>query len=53
MTNIGELTIGVKVDKSGLTAATKEVQTEMKKTGAAIEEEVGKKGKKSFESAAA
>lgn len=46
MPNIGELTVGVKVDESSLTTATKKVQNDFKKTGDDIEQNFTNRTKK-------
>ena len=48
MPNIGELTVGVKVDESSLTTATKKVQNDFKKTGDDIEQNFTNRTKKLF-----
>lgn len=48
MANIGELSVGVKVDQTSLDKATKDVQTTFKKTGDDIEQNFTKKTSKGF-----
>lgn len=48
MANIGELSVGVKVDQTSLDKATKDVQTTFKKTGDDIEQNFTKRTTKGF-----
>lgn len=48
MANIGELSVGVKVDETSLNKATKEVQQTFKKTGDDIEQNFTKRTSKGF-----
>lgn len=41
MANIGELSVGIKVDESALRQMTKNVQTESKKAGDSLEKNIG------------
>lgn len=50
MSNIGELSVGVKVDEWSLTNATKKVQTEFKKTWDGIEQNFTNKSKQGISS---
>ncbi len=46
--NIGELSVGLKIDEGSLKSMTTKVQTESKKQGDAMEKEVGARGVKAF-----
>lgn len=48
MSNIGELSVGVKVDQGSLNKSTKEVQDSFKKTGDQIEQNFTNRTKKGF-----